>query len=585
MRAAGRRRATESLASDRRPPPPTPTNTADPWQYLSTPAHGRDSDASFCSSRPSNASIGRPSTAVPNISEKSYQLASLRTINAYLASLSVPFSLKPPLPSAKDITETLKFLLHRLGFSAQKLDEDLVLKVLKILKCPLKLNKSALKAPGTPHAWPNLLAVILWVVQIVKYNDHLLNSPSSFEDNSMFKYTTNSYLSYIRGDDQAVDALDEEFMRELREERDKIEENVKSVEGNVHELEAKLESLKKGPSQKEVLEQEKALLEKDVTKFHMIIEQLDGHMLEVQKKFEEKEKELEVKVAERKRICEENVELKRTIEDQGINARDAERMKRELQAVEREIEDAEASRNGWEEKIWELDSEIGHKFKELEWLTIECNQAIRRLKLGIGFQYQLNAKGSTPGDVLGLDYKSILKPALASFTEDIKRSSVEKLEELISLRQQSGENAAQIEEKRNRISALQSNIDKVGAQVNLTRKESQEYTSRCAAEARKMVEEVETEARNMDVVEKEASEFLKTSKEKLQETIVQIEGEVQMCAQELFGLIDSVSTYKEYMGSKIAEMKNDLLQTAGSVADIYKRYRPLQMCIVPDSSN
>ncbi|XP_022860165.1 kinetochore protein NDC80 homolog [Olea europaea var. sylvestris] len=466
MRAAGRRRATESLASDRRPPPPTPTNTADPWQYLSTPVPGRDSDASFCSSRPSNASIGRPSAAFPNTSDKSYQLASIRTINAYLASLSLPFSLKPPLPSAKDITETLKFLLHRLGFSAQKLDEDLVLKVLKALKCPLKLNKSALKAPGTPHAWPNLLAVILWAVQIVKYNDHLLNSPSSFEDNSMFKYTANSYLSYIRGDDQAVDALDEEFMRELREERDKIEENVKAVEGNVNELEVKLESLKKGPSQKEALEQEKALLEKDVTKFHMIIEQLDGHMLEVQKKIEEKEKELEVKVAERKRICDENEELKRTIEEQGINARDAERMKRELQAVEREKEDAEASRNGWEEKIWELDSEIGHKFKELEWLAIECNQAIRRLKLGIGFQYQLNAKGSTPGDVLGSDYKSILKPALTSFAEEIKASSVEKLEELISLRQQSGENAAKIEEKRNRISAFQSYIDEVSAHIH-----------------------------------------------------------------------------------------------------------------------
>lgn len=78
---------------------------------------------------------------------------------------------------------------------------------------------------------------------------------------------------------------------------------------------------------------------------------------------------------------------------------------------------------------------------------------------------------------------------------------------------------------------------------------------------------------------------MKTSRAKLQETIKQIEGEVQTCAQELFSLIDSVSTYKEYMGSKISEMKNDLLQTAGSVADIYKGYRPLQTYIAPDSGN
>ncbi|KAL2254370.1 UNVERIFIED_CONTAM: Kinetochore protein NDC80 [Sesamum indicum] len=584
MRAAGRRRATESLAPDRRPPPPTPTNPADPWHFLSTPGPGRDSDASFCSSRPSIASAGRPSAALPNISDRSYQVSALRTINAYLASQSLPFALKHPLPSAKDITETLKFLLHRLGFASQKVDEDLS-HAMKFLRCPLKLNKSALRAPGTPHSWPNLLAVIHWLVQIIKYNDFMMNSSPSFESHKQFMYAINSYLLYIRGDDEAADALDEECIREMREWRDKLEENVTLLEENVKELEVKLEGMKAGPSQKEVLEQEKAVLEKDVTKFHIMIEQLDGHLVEVQKKLEEKDKALEAKVEDRKRICEENEELKKKIEEQGINMRDAERMKRELQAVERDIEETEAARNGWEEKIWELDSEIAHKFKELERFMMECNQAIRRLKLGNGFQYQLNAKGSTPSEVLGLDYKSILKPAIASFAEDIKRSSMGKLEELISLRQQSGENAVKLEEKRNCIAVLQTHIDEVEAQLNIMRRETQDYASRCAAEAKKLAEEVAMEAEKMSVVEKEAAEFLKTSKAELQETVMQTEEEVKLCAQELFDLINSVSTYKEYMGSKIARMRNDLLETAGSVADIYKGYRPSHSSVVTKPSN
>ncbi|KAK6156935.1 hypothetical protein DH2020_011183 [Rehmannia glutinosa] len=554
---------------------------------------GRESDASFCSSRPSIASIGRTSTALPNISDRSYQSSALRTINSYLASQSVPFSLKHPLPSAKDITETLKLLLHRLGFASQKIDEDLS-HALKFLKCPLKLNKSAARP----------------------------------------------------GDDEAMDALDEECVREMREWRDKKEEDVRVLEEEVKELEAKLDGLRTGPSQKEVLEQEKAVLEKDVTKFHIMIEQLDGHLTEMQKKLEEKDKALVAKVEDRKRICEENEELKKRIEEQGINLRDAERMKRELQAVDRDIEEMEGARNGWEEKIWELDSEIGHKFKELERLVMECNQAIRRdhfvldevhlmirLKIGNGFQYQLNASGSTPSE--------------------------------------SGENAAKLEEKQNRIAVLQSHIDEalfsisykacflskdkglnnkicttwdavcslqalskldininhtsmekwpsgkkkessqnmlggweviyfgsviqviaasvfnawVEAQLNIIRKGIHEYTSRCGAEARKLAEEVDVETQNMSVVEKEAAEFLKTSKAELQETIIRTEEEVKLCAQELFDLINSVSTYKEYVGSKIARMKNDLLETAGAVADIYKGYRPSQGCVVPFSSN
>lgn len=84
-----------------------------------------------------------------------------------------------------------------------------------------------------------------------------------------------------------------------------------------------------------------------------------------------------------------------------------------------------------------------------------------RLKLGNTFQYTLNAKGSTPAEVLGIDYKSTLKPLLDSFSDDIKKSSMVKLEELISLQQESVDLAAKIEAKRNRIALLQTHIDEV----------------------------------------------------------------------------------------------------------------------------
>lgn len=205
-----------------------------------------------------------------------------------------------------------------------------------------------------------------------------MNSAPELEGDKMLMYNINSYLLYIEGNDEAVDGLDAECSRELEEWRDKVAENAKAVEESAVELEAKLAALKKNPSPKEALEQEKAVLEKDVMKFHDMIGQLDAHLVDVQKKLEEKESALQAKVDERKRISDENEDLRRKIGEQGINMRDAERMKRELQAVERDYEETEAGRSCSEEKIWELDSEIGHKFKDLERLTMECNQAIRR---------------------------------------------------------------------------------------------------------------------------------------------------------------------------------------------------------------
>ncbi|PWA98097.1 kinetochore protein Ndc80 [Artemisia annua] len=97
------------------------------------------------------------------------------------------------------------------------------------------------------------------------------------------------------------------------------------------------------------------------------------------KHMEEKEKASGVKVEERNMIYVENEDLKKKVEEQGFNMRDDERMKRELQAVERDIGEAEIERNKWEEKCWDLNTVIGTKWKELEALQIECNQAIRSL--------------------------------------------------------------------------------------------------------------------------------------------------------------------------------------------------------------
>ncbi|WKA00185.1 hypothetical protein VitviT2T_018569 [Vitis vinifera] len=571
MKATGRRRPKDSI----RPPPP-PAPSVDHHRQFS-----RDSDASFASSRPSSLGINR-SSAGDALTDRSYQLSAIRTINSFLASHSSPLSLKPPLPSAKDISETLKFLISQLDFPTTKLEDDLPI-LLKHLNCPIKLNKSALKAPGTPHAWPPLLGVMHWLVQIALYNDHLVSNLQCFDNT--FVYALDSYLHYIRGDDDGMEAVDREFMGKLEKERDAVAEGVKALEKEVAEREGRLEELRSGPSAKEVVEKVRGVLEEDVKKFHAIIAEFSGRIASVEKILEEKEKELGVKVEENNRICEENEELKKRVELQTFNARDAERMKRELQAVERDITEAEVARNGWEEKSWDLDTTIGHKFKELEALSIECNQALRRLKLGNGLQYVLNAKGSSPTEVLGIDYKSALKPALDSFADDINKSSMSKLEELISLQQQSVENAAKIEAKRNRLAALQSRSDEVEAQLNFLKKETQNYTSRCAMEAKKLVEDVEIETHNVDIVEREVADVLETSKLKLQEAIKQNEEEIQICAWELYALVDSVSKYKEHMASKISEMKSNLSETAGAVSDSYKGSLSAQFGITLDTSH
>ncbi|KAJ8755003.1 hypothetical protein K2173_015515 [Erythroxylum novogranatense] len=454
MRGSTRWRPAESMN-----PQPTPDH-----HHRQFP---RDSDASFSSSRPSSIGVGRAfelpidrahqgaAVRAVNAYLSAHQGAAVRAVNAYLSSYSSHLSLKThPISSAKDITETLHFVLHQLDYPSTKLEDDLFL-LLKSLNCPFKVNKSTLRAPNTPYNWPSYLAVIHWLVQIAMYKEHLVaNSKSFMESNNMFMYALDSYLNYIRGDDDAVDALYKEFVEKLERERDVVLESVRDLERSYSELEGKAEALRSGQTERERLEKERSVLEEDVKKIEAM-----------EKVLEEKGKELEAKVEEKMRIDMENEELKKRVEEQSLNAMDAERMKRELQAVERDTSEAEAARNLWEEEIWDLHSAIGRKFKELESLAMECNHAARRLKLGDGFHYSLNAKGSTPAQFMGIDYKSTLKPGLQSFTEDIKRTSMAKLEELILLQQQSSELNAKVEAKKNQTASIQSYVEEAMEKV------------------------------------------------------------------------------------------------------------------------
>ncbi|CAK8531207.1 unnamed protein product [Lathyrus sativus] len=540
--------------------PPTPLNTR------------RDSDVSLASSRQSSAGI----PSFEPYKDRSYQQNATATINSFLASQNFNVSFKPSSsPSAKDIHKTLIFLVGLLDFKINKI-EDLP-PLLKFMSYPHKLNKSVLKSPAAPHQWPSMLALIHWLVQSCQLNLSF-SSPSDTttlqSNNIVFQYSVDAYLNFIRGDDQAVSELEEEIHSKIIHEKSNAEKRLAATEEKVSELEAELEGLRFAPSQKDSLEKEKEMLESDVIKFHKIIEEFGSRIESAESVLAEKEKQLDAKALEREMICEENKDLMRKVESQPFSTRDVERMKRELQAAERDAGEAELATNDWEEKCWELDRTLANMVKELEALTIDCNQALKRLKIGNDIQYVLNPKGTTPAEIMGIDYKVMLKPALNSFADDIKKSTVVKLEEVIALQQKSNENAARIEGKRNQLVALQLHIDQLEAQMDTIKKETQDYTSRCTAEANNMTEDIQQTDHDISIMESESAAILKASELKLEETMRQCEEEIQMHGRELFNVIDSVTKYKEQLGSKVSKIKRELLETVTEVAEIYRKAFP-----------
>jgi hypothetical protein len=84
-----------------------------------------------------------------------------------------------------------------------------------------------------------------------------------------------------------------------------------------------------------------------------------------------------------------------------------------------------------------------------------------RLKPSIDFQFMVNAKGSSPAEILGTTYKTSLKPALTALANETKRIFVSKQDESVDLQKQLQGIAKMLEEKRSHVSVLQANNNEV----------------------------------------------------------------------------------------------------------------------------
>ena len=73
----------------------------------------------------------------------------------------------------------------------------------------------------------------------------------------------------------------------------------------------------------------------------------------------------------------------------------------------------------------------------------------------------INSKGSSPAEMLGTGYKTVLKAALVVHVEENKRSCLSNLENLNDLQKQLHGNVKVLEEERNNISSLYANNDEV----------------------------------------------------------------------------------------------------------------------------
>ncbi|PWZ58682.1 Kinetochore protein NDC80 [Zea mays] len=558
MRRGGGRRFPKPSLAPSTAAEATPALDASVIRNLDSAFSRRDSDAnSLCSSRPAST-VG----AILNFSDRATQVAALRVVNTFLAPA---VTLRGPLPAARDIQAALRLLVDRLHLPRNDatFDDDLI-QDLRLLGCPYKVTRSALKAPGTPHSWPVLLSVLHWLTLLCHSQGDDLDAPSGPSDDLLL-YITQSYSHFLSGDDAAVETVDEEYASKARMTGEAYVATARALEKEAEELETQVNKLISGPSRREALESEKEAFNADIHKFDAVVNAWKTKFNEREQSLGDLEKELEAKVSDTQRAAAEIQDLLKQVDAQPVNVKDVDRMRREMQAIEDDIANAEKGKTALEDKVWELEAKLVTKLEELERHAEQCNQALKKLKPTVAFQYMIDSKGSSPAEMLGTGYKTVLKPALLAHAEENKRICLSNLENLNDLQKQ-----------------LQGNA-KIVARLNLLDREIINDDSRFTSEAAQMKDELEKKKNSLISAEKQADDFLKKSEKRLQDVTLKVEEETQAAAKELLELLDSMAEHKEFMETTIAQRRKDLYETADYIASVASKTVITQVPNPPES--
>ena len=142
--------------------------------------YGKQSIGAGGAASAQSSSIGKDPRPVR---EKSFQLNCIKNLIGFLtrSGYDKPISQKIlTAPSTKDFQLIFKFLYHQLDPSYEfgKKFEEEVPGLLRGIRYPYcnDISKSSLLAVGSIHAWPSLLAMLNWMVELILCCDELANN-------------------------------------------------------------------------------------------------------------------------------------------------------------------------------------------------------------------------------------------------------------------------------------------------------------------------------------------------------------------------------------------------------------------------
>ena len=370
-----------------------------------------------------------------NIGDKHFMNSSIRALIQYLTEHGFDHAISSKIltrPAVKDFHNIVMFLFKQLDPQLQCTGkfEDEVVSIFKHLGYPVQISKANIAAVGSPHAWPSLLAAVMWLIELLAYDEAAaagaaeqleaeLEDPASYK--AFYEYVANSYALFLSGDDDKYAALEGQFANSFESKNALAQQQIDALTETNTALAEEIKQVESRRAYLPELEARKSEYQRDLSKFQLLVEELTKHRDQLTAKAGAREAELEHTTASVAAVQAEIATLRQRIATQELSPEDVRSMVAERERLEEAQRLASEHRQAVQRRVMETETALRDRVQALEDSARAYNGIAEDLKLvphtaknahGKHYALEVNVAAKKGARLVKTDVRRDIQPSL-----------------------------------------------------------------------------------------------------------------------------------------------------------------------------
>jgi kinetochore protein NDC80 len=435
-----------------------------------------------------------------NITDKRFVNNSIRALLDYLTAHNYDNAISPKIlttPSTKDFNNIVQFLFRQIdpNFAYTGKYEDEVIAMFKCLRYPYSISKTALNAVGSPHSWPQLLASVMWIIELLAYDEEATKSRNSepeiddptASEKTFLSYLQNAYVCFLCGNDRAYGDLTEQFIEAFESRNNAAADETKVFDMKNEALNREIEELGERMTYLPELQEKRKLYLKDLGKFQSLIQELQKYKKELDAKTLNRKQELERTTSSLANVEREVEALRHRIANQELSPEDVRRLCEEREHLESALGTAQASKASLESRVQDAEKQLRCKVMDLQDVMKAYSSLGEDLQLlpltarnaqGRDLALHFDTRAKKRADLVQCDIRGNILPALKELRTDLADATNSIRDKSALLADEIEEVDAQILEQEEQYSGLEAKLQRA---EDLYRREREVHEAAAAA--------------------------------------------------------------------------------------------------------